>query len=121
MSAAGLLSALGLSLGLTLLLEEAFALATGLALRRHRPPRDYLLVALVNLATNPPLVLVVHLIAWHARGVLLPAVVLLEIAAVLAEWVFYRRARRSFKRPLVFSAAANGFSLGLGALITALF
>lgn len=114
MSIGALLLSLGRSLAFTLLLEGVFALVTG---RRSR--QDMLVVAAVNVATNPPLVLVYHLARrlWRSSWLL---IALLECGALAAEALLYKRYGGSFKRPLLFAAGANLFSFGLGVLLNRL-
>ena len=100
-----LLLSLLLSLGLTEIIECAFALVTG------RRGKALLLCALVNLVTNPPVVLLSRLLAG---GWILIAG--LELGAVAAEGLLYRYSGL-FKRPLLFSLAANALSFSLGLLI----
>lgn len=98
-----MLTAFALSLGLTLAIELSVALLWGI--RR----RDLLLVALVNLLTNPA-VLLLHLLARS-----LPATLLLEAAAICVEALYYQRYGARIRQPWLFSCAANvvSFSLGL--------
>jgi len=103
-----LLLALLLSWGLTELIECGFAL--GLKKRG----KALLLCALVNLVTNPPVVLLHHLLTG---GWLLTAG--LEAAAVLVEWLLYRYSCL-FRRPFCFALAANVLSFSLGILIQSL-
>ena len=110
----GWLTALGASLGLTLLFEGAFALLWGLR------GRDLLLCALANLLTNPPLVFCV--LCWRHFG---PApswlpVPFLEALAVWAEGRVYRRDGESIRRPYLFSLCANAFSYTMGLVFSAL-
>ena len=100
---------LALSLGLTLLLEGAFALACGV-----RGRRNGLLVLLVNGLTNPPVALLGILFP------LWPVHLLLEAAAVLAEGALYARLGQGIRRPFWFSLGANAFSYLAGAALNAL-
>ena len=97
-----MLKILAVSLVLTLVFEELFALAWGL-----RGRRELGLVALVNVLTNPPVVLLYHtaagLLGWNA--VLAAAV--LEAGAVLVEWRCYRAYSGQVKRPFVFALLIN--------------
>lgn len=110
-----MLTTLAISLALTLVLEEAFALVWGL-----RGRRELGTVALVNILTNPPVVLLYHtavgLLGWNA--LLVTAV--LETAAVLVEWRYYRLCSRQLTRPFWFALLANAFSYGAGQLINLL-
>ena len=107
-----MLRIMGVSLFLTLALEGIFALGWGL-----RSRRELTIVALVNIMTNPAVVLLYHtctgLFGWPP--VLVTAV--LESAAVLAEWVAYRACSEALKRPFLFALVANAFSYGVGCVI----
>lgn len=107
-----MLTTLAVSLALTLALEEAFALVWGL-----RGRRELGTVALVNVLTNPPVVLLYHtavgLLGWNALAV----TAALETAAVLVEWRYYRLCSRQLRRPFLFALLANAFSYGAGQLI----
>ncbi len=107
-----MLTTLAISLALTLVLEEAFALVWGL-----RGRRELGTVALVNILTNPPVVLLYHtavgLLGWSA----LVMTAVLETAAVLVEWRYYRLCSRQLTRPFCFALLVNGFSYGAGQLI----
>ena len=101
-----LLTALLVSLLLTLLLECAFAFVAG-----ARTPRRLLLVALVNVLTNPPVVMLCTLFP----SPLLTAA--MELAAVLTEGLIYRARADWLRRPFLFSLAINAFSYLTGLLI----
>ncbi len=107
----GAVPALGISLGLTLVIE------LGLALSLRRKGRTLLLVFLANLLTNPPVALTA--ILWRMYG--LPyraaAVAALELLAVGAEGLVYHTCRAELRRPYLFSLAANALSFGLGLLL----
>lgn len=95
------------SLALTLALEGLFALIWGV-----RGRRDWLLLLLVNVVTNP---IVVGLYQLGLNG--WPAVAALELGAVLAEGLVYRRWGRTFRPALLFSLCANCFSFFSGLLL----
>lgn len=103
--------ALGVSLALTLAAELGFALLC------RRRGRVLVLVALVNVLTNP--LVVQAALLWRAFA--LPgyaaAVAVLELLAVWLEGFLYRKSRMGFARPYVFSLAANALSFGLGLLL----
>ena len=107
-----IINALALSLALTLICEAGFYFISG-----KRDKKDLLLVILVNLLTNPAVVLVYWLAVLYTN--LNPGVVKipLELFAVLTEGYYYKKYGSGFKRPFLFSAAANAFSFGIGALI----
>ena len=110
-----MLTTLAISLALTLALEEAFALVWGL-----RGRRELGTVARVNLLTNPPAVLLYHtavgLLGWSA----LVMTAVLETAAVLVEWRYYRLCSRQLTRPFCFALLVNVFSYGAGRVINLL-
>lgn len=103
-----MLRAFVLSLALTLVFELGFALFWGL--RR----RDLVLCALVNVLTNPVVVLL-HWAFPHPA-----ATALWELGAVAVEGWYYRRCGRQIRRPLVFSLLCNLFSFCLGLIINPL-
>ena len=76
-----MLTSLAVSLALTLILEGLLALLWGVKDRR-----DWLLLILVNVVTNPIVVSLHHLLGG---GIALTAG--LEAAAVVSEWLAYRR------------------------------
>lgn len=110
-----MLKILAVSLLLTLVFEELFALVWGL-----RGRRELGLVALVNVLTNPTVVLLYHTAAalWRWNAVLVTAV--LEAAAVLVEWRCYRAYAEQVKRPFLFALLVNLFSYGAGCVINLL-
>ncbi len=107
-----MLIALAMSLLLTLVLEELFALIWGL-----RGWRELTVVALVNILTNPAVVLLYHLstglLGWSPVWV----TVILECAAVVVEWRCYRSCSYQLKRPFLFALLANAVSYGIGCII----
>lgn len=108
-----MLTSLALSLLLTLLFEELFALAWGL-----RGGRELIVVALVNCLTNPAVVLMYHLAVgiWNLNALFVTLV--LELAAIAVEWRYYRSSSIQLKRPLLFALFANVFSYGMGCIIS---
>ena len=101
------LSVLAVSLGLTLLFEFFFAFCWGL-----RGKREFLIVFLVNLLTNPVVVTL-----YYSFPITRKLVLLLELSAVLAEWLCYRACSERLKRPFLFALCANAFSYGLGCIV----
>ena len=107
-----LLTSLALSLSLTLVLEILFFLITG-----KKDKKDMLLVMMVNILTNPVVVLVYWMALlytdWNKAFIIVP----LELFAVLTEGYYYSRYGHRFTHPYIFSLAANAFSYGIGVLI----
>ena len=95
------------SLGLTLLLELPFVYLWGL-----RSRHDLTLAALVNVLTNPAVVLLYQLGC--------PALPL-EAAAVAVEALCYRGCGQQIRRPVLLALCANVFSYTLGLLLNRLF
>ena len=104
--------ALTVSLCLTIILELCFFIFVG-----KRNKKDGILVVLVNILTNPLVVLLywtaVFYTNWNSGMVKIP----LELFAVLIEGYCYKRFGCNFRRPFIFSAGANLFSFGIGVLI----
>lgn len=105
-----MLSTLALSLGLTLVFEGLFALLWGVKDRR-----DWLLLLIVNVVTNP---IVVSLHRLLGGGVWITAA--LEGFAVIAEWLAYRRWGRDTRPAFLFSLCANCFSYFTGVVLNVL-
>ena len=107
-----ILTSLALSLVLTLALETGLFLLAG-----KRNKKDFLLLLLVNLLTNPAVVLSYWLVAiytyWDTRIILIP----IELFAILIEGYYYRKYGCDFRRPFLFSIVANMFSFWIGVLI----
>lgn len=109
-----MLRSLALSLGLTLLIEIPAALILGL-----RRKEDILLVGLVNILTNPIVVLILNLFFLFTASpppwfLILP----LEVFAVLTEGFIYQKGL-SYRRihPFLLSLILNGISYFGGLLL----
>ncbi len=109
----GILWSLGLSLWVTLLLETAAALALGI-----RQRRDLLLVLLVNVLTNPVVVLTLNLFLLAGQTPPWYLVAILETAAVTIEALLYR-SRLEYRRihPFLLSLILNSISYIGGLLL----
>ena len=114
-----LLSSLGISLLLTLILEVGFALLWSLRTPGLRAGRELTLVVLVNCLTNPVVVLLANtaLAYWHWNALWL--IPILELAAILVEWLCYRACSEALRRPFLFSLCANLFSVLTGFVLNA--
>ncbi|MCL1846761.1 MAG: hypothetical protein FWF91_02195 [Coriobacteriia bacterium] len=111
-----LLTSLALSLLATLALEAGFFWLTG-----KRNKRDLLLLLLANLVTNPAVVLLLYLTQWFTTLNYIAVTVVLEFSAVFIEGWYYKNYGQEFKRPFLFSLAANAFSFGIGLLLQLIF
>lgn len=95
----------GLSLALTLVFEGIVALVWGLR------EKDLLLLVLVNVLTNPAVVLLHALFPGWA------VLAALEAGVVLGEGTLYHRLGYCIRRPRLFSLCANGFSFCMGIVV----
>ena len=111
-----LLISLAVSLALTLVLESGFFLLIG-----KRNKKDLLLVVLVNVLTNPAVVLLYWLAVAYAGYNRIIIIAVLEVLAVLTEGYMYKKHGQEFKRPYGFSLLANMFSYGIGLVIQMIF
>lgn len=97
---------------LTLALEGAFAWLWGL-----RSRRELTVVTLVNVLTNPAVVLLYHTCTGYLGWRRWPVTAALECGAVLVEWLCCRACSEQLRRPLLFALLANAVSYGGGCLI----
>ena len=105
----------GISLGLTLLIELAVAF-----LMKIRGWTEFLIVVLVNVLTNPLVVLIVYLMIFRFPAWRWPVEILLEILVIPAEGLLYRAAKKSgfrFPKPFLLALLCNLSSYGIGLLI----
>ena len=107
-----LIISLIISLILTLVFESGFFFIVG-----KRDKKDLLLLILVNIITNPIVVLSYWLIVLFTNLNQYIMLIPLELFAVAFEGHYYKKYGRSFRRPYLFSLAANIFSFGIGELI----
>ena len=101
-----MLKVMAVSLLLTLVFELSVALLWGL-----RGKRELTVAALVNVLTNPPVVLTYTLFPS------LPMKLALEVAAVLTEGFIYKTCLEDIRRPLLYALCINAFSFLTGELI----
>lgn len=110
---AKIIAAMGISLGLTILLELLFALLTGVR------GTGLKVNILCNILTNPLVTSVYYLCKYglmlHGAAMVIITAVL-EISAVITEWRVYK-ACTDIKKPLLFSVGANCFSYFIGLLL----
>lgn len=106
------LGTLLISLGLTLVLELAFCL-----IFKIRGVHNLILVVLVNILTNPPVVLINYLLIQNTPVSPIITVLILEAAAFLTEGFCYKHYAENIKRPYLLSFGANTFSYFSGLLI----
>ena len=98
-------------LALTVVVE----LAVALAVFHVRDARHIAVVALAQVVTNPPLVLatIVAGVAFDSEFAFATMLIVLEMAAVVAEGGIYRYAGLS-DRPYILSLACNAASFAIG-------
>ena len=112
-----ILKGFGISLGLTLVIELLIAF-----LMKVRGRAEFLIVALVNVLTNPLVVLIVYFMIFRYPAFRRPVEILLEILVIPAEGLLYRAAKKSgfsFKRPFLLALVCNLSSYGIGLIINA--
>jgi len=112
-----LITSLAVSLLLTIVLEIGFFVLAGRLFTSKRDKKDLLLVVLVNILTNPVVVLLYWLTALYTNWNTVIVLILLELFAVFTEGYYYKKYGSGFCRPYLFSIAVNIFSFGTGALI----
>lgn len=113
-----MIKSLLLSLALTLAIETLVAAILGV-----RKKKDFLLIALVNIVTNPLLAQTLNILNLaHNRRPAWYFVFLLEAAAVIAEGLLYRN-RLHFKKidPFLFSLILNIVSYFGGSVFNEVF
>jgi hypothetical protein len=110
-----MLPILGISLGMTMALELAFAVTSG-----KRGLKDLLLVCLVNVLTNPVVVLTYYLAVRHTPWNPVFLKIPLEAAAIFVEAHYYNTYGKGFGHPLRFSICANLFSFAVGEIYNAI-
>lgn len=100
-----------ISLLLTEVIEVLFAIAA-----RVKSRRELMLIFLMNVVTNPPVVLITRLCRYAFGTKIYILALAAEIPVVIAEGLMYSKYSKNVKRPFVFAAAINvtSFSLGLG-------
>ena len=102
---------LGISLLLTWLLESVAYLFV-----KDKCLHDYIVLLLVNLVTNPVVVLISVSTSFSgAKDIALTAV--LEVSAVLCEWLLYKNCAKNIRHPFVFALCANLFSYFTGLIL----
>lgn len=94
-----------ISLCMTLILELTFSF-----IFRIRNGHDLGLVVLVNVLTNPPVVLLNDILSRKTEFPHVLIVLILELTAILVEALYYKRYADKIERPFLFSLGANAFS-----------
>lgn len=109
--------ALLLSMAISLLLTVIIELAAGLILGFR--DRQLIIILAVNLLTNPAVNVIYHILCYYTdiHSVIITAA--LEISAVTAEWLIYRR--NGFERPFRLSLLLNAISFFTGCLLNIIF
>lgn len=110
-----IVSSLAGSLSLTLLLEEGFAVLSGI-----RQRKDLLLVCLVNIMTNPVVVLCYLLAISYTSWNPILVTIILEVSAFAVESMYYKAYAKTINHPFRFSALANLFSYSIGLIVSRL-
>ncbi len=103
---------MGVSLLFTVVLELCFAFLWGI-----RDKKDILLLVLVNLLTNPFVVLTHYLVTYYTDINPLVIIILLEVTAALTEGYYFRNHGNTYRKPMLFAIGANLFSYCTGRII----
>ncbi len=104
-----------LSLSVSLLLTVALELMFALLFKIRG--RTLIIVILVNILTNPAVVVLYLLLCRHYTFPPLAVVPILEVSAFLAEALIYKTRCRSIQHPFIFALGANLFSYLCGVVI----
>ena len=110
-----LLYSLGMSLLLTLVLELGTGYLYGI-----REKKDIVLLTLVNILTNPLVVLSYYLVVHYSNMNRIAIVIVLEVMAIITEGYYYRTYGKTFTHPMLFALCANIFSFSIGQLLNIL-
>lgn len=103
---------LAISLFLTVIFEEMFVI-----LLRLRDKRTLLLIALINLLTNPPAVLSYYLLKQYTNYSVLFITIVVEVVVILVEFFYIRSYGRKIKHPFWLALGINIFSYTIGKVI----
>lgn len=106
-----------IALGLTLLLESLFWVFWMWLHGRKLRLRDWTLVLLVNLLTNPAVNLSHGLLGGQSLWL---HTVLPELAAVVIEGLLYAKKENHIPKPWLFALLVNLWSFGLGLVLSRL-
>ncbi|MBQ1926065.1 MAG: hypothetical protein II767_03870 [Proteobacteria bacterium] len=102
-----------IALTLTILIELSVALITG-----YRDRKTLKVVVLAQIVTNPIVVLISNLCILYTALPVWAFHAPLEIAALCAEWMIYRKFTSEIHRPFLFSLAANASSYIIGVVLS---
>lgn len=113
MSTSALLLSMAISLLLTIIIELTAGIILGLR------GRQLIIILAVNLLTNPAVNVIHQALCYYTdiHNVIITAA--LEIMAVTAEWLIYRR--NGFERPFGLSLLLNAISFFTGCLLNIIF
>ena len=101
-----------ISLFLTILFELCVALICGI-----RERKDLGLLLLVNLLTNPAVVLTYHILTYYTQVNRIAITIVLEMTAIFTEGYCFRVYGRTYRHPILFAFGVNLFSYGIGRVI----
>ena len=73
-----------------------------------------MLLVLVNILTNPLVVIAYFIVFHYSDWNLIATVILLELLAVLTEGYYFRTYGKTFRRPMLLALGANMFSFCIG-------
>lgn len=107
---------LSVSLLLTIVIEVIVSYALGI-----RTKKDIMIVAIVNICTNPVLVYITDCVLLFSYGkieVYNIMIVIMEIIVIIVEYLLYRKyLRYKGKSPFIISLVNNMISCGIGIIL----
>lgn len=101
-----------ISLFLTVIFEEMFVI-----ILRLRDKRTLLLIALINLLTNPPAVLSYYLFRQYTNYSTLFFTVVVEVVVIFVEFLYMKGYGKEIKHPFWLAISINIFSYTIGKVI----
>lgn len=111
-----LITSLGTSLILTIILEEIFAIMVGI-----RNKTNLLLICMVNVLTNPVVVFTYYILTYYTTFHSYIIIIPLELIAILVEFNYFKTYGKGFRHPFIFAICVNLFSFGIGKIIGIIF
>ncbi len=111
-----LLYTLFISLLLTIIVELLFFILIGI-----RDKKNLLLACLINMITNPPVVLCYYLISSYTDLNMYYITIILELGAILTESYYYRTYGSKLKHPYSLAISTNIVSYSIGVIMNYIF
>lgn len=110
-----MLRILAMSLISTIVYELLFAFACKITQNK-----ELMLVVLVNILTNPCVVFLYYASYYYTDLNRILVIAVLEVSAVVVEWLCYKGFSKTIRHPFLFSLGANAFSYCIGLIVNQL-